>query len=123
MKVHYLTDIFQETNDGSDFLRALIFAFASSEEFLYLEYNIHESDPMYYSHNVELFMSKFKQPWFRPKSIHESLKIEPSFLVEAIVLSKNKDIDSWKFKLSVIESPETIDLKVTEITKGFSGTA
>ncbi|MNC53243.1 hypothetical protein D3C75_1026360 [compost metagenome] len=41
-----------------------------------------------------------------------------SFLIEAIVLSTNKDQDSWKFKLSVIENPETIELQVTENSEG-----
>ncbi|KUP24595.1 hypothetical protein [Paenibacillus sp. DMB5] len=117
MNVHYLSNIIPASEDSSSFLMELVFAFAGRDEFLYLEYNLHESDPQY-SNAIEKFIGKYKHEWFRPKSVQEALEIEWSFLIEALVLTKNKDIDSWKFKLSVVESPETIELMVTENFEG-----
>ncbi|CAM4480258.1 hypothetical protein [Paenibacillus typhae] len=117
MNVHYLSNIIPASEDSSSFLMELVFAFAGRDEFLYLEYNLHESDPQY-SNDIETFSGKYKQEWFRPKSVQEALEIEWSFLIEALVLTKNKDMDSWKFKLSVVESPETIELMVTENIEG-----
>ncbi|MNC31649.1 hypothetical protein D3C75_799770 [compost metagenome] len=89
MKVHYLSDFFQETNEGEHFLLELVFAFADNDEFLYFEYNIDESDSQY-SNTIEKFTGKYKQEWFRPRSVQEALERGCDFLIEALVLAKRK---------------------------------
>lgn len=43
MNVHYLSNIIPESKDSLSFLIELVFAFADNDEFLYFEYNVHES--------------------------------------------------------------------------------
>lgn len=74
-------------------------------------------DPQY-TNTIEKFIGKYKQEWFRPKSVQEAITNGCGFLFEAIVLNKKEEIDSWKFNLSVVESPETIELMVTENIEG-----
>ncbi|MDF9845070.1 MULTISPECIES: hypothetical protein [unclassified Paenibacillus] len=117
MNVHYLCNIIPESKDSLSFLMELIFAFAGKDEFLYFEYNVYESDPGY-SNTIEKFTGKYKQEWFRPESVQDAIKNGCDFLIEAVVLTQKEDMDSWKFKLSVVESPETIELMVTENIEG-----
>lgn len=52
MNVHYLSNIISASEDSSSFLVELVLVFAGRDEFLYLEYNLHESDPQY-SNDIE----------------------------------------------------------------------
>jgi hypothetical protein len=45
--------------------------------------------------------------------------MEVSFLMDCVVLIKNREMDSCKFKLSVIEAPESIELMVTDMVEGY----
>lgn len=45
--------------------------------------------------------------------------MEVSFLMDCVGLTKNREMDSCKFKLSVFEAPESIEVMVTEMVEGY----
>lgn len=116
MSVYYLENVFQDNADNLDFLLDLVFSFPEVDEFLFFQYGYNYSEP--FVEGIETFKDKTDSLWFRPKSKMEARAIHESFVINGVVLTKNKEIDSCKFKLSIIEAPESIELMVVETKQG-----
>ncbi|ULO05236.1 hypothetical protein H1230_19225 [Paenibacillus sp. 19GGS1-52] len=116
MSVYYLGNIFQDNEDDLDFLLDLVFSFPEVGEFLFFEYGYNYPEP--FVEGIETFKDNTNRLWFRPKSKMEARAIHESFVINCVVLTKDKEMDSCKFKLSIVEAPESIELMATEIRQG-----
>ncbi|WP_379143189.1 hypothetical protein [Paenibacillus sp. sgz500992] len=116
MTVYYLENIFQDDGDQLDFLLDLVFSFPQSGEFLYFEHGYYYTEP--FKEGVETFKDHTNSLWYRPRDQNEARKMDMDFVINCVVLTKDKEMDSCKFKLSIVEAPESIELMVTEIRLG-----
>ncbi|WP_019909776.1 hypothetical protein [Paenibacillus sp. HW567] len=117
MPVYYLSNVFQGSSDPLDNLLDLVFSIPECNEFLFFEYG-YSYQGSFSKEGVEIFEDNTNRIWFRPKNKKEEREIDDSFVINCIVLVKDKEMDSCKFKLSIVEAPESIELMVTEFRSG-----
>ncbi|OKP83428.1 hypothetical protein A3844_21535 [Paenibacillus helianthi] len=118
MSVYYLDKVFQGRSNGMDFLLDIIYSFPAGGEYLYFEYGYSYVNEFPYK-NVVNFEDEVHRIWYQPKDKEEAKSIlNFDFLVNAMVLMKDKDIESCKYRLRVVEGLESVELMVTEMREG-----
>lgn len=117
--IFYLDNIFQDHNDGYDLLLDILFNIASNGELLFLEYGYTWLNE-FTSENVFTIVDKRNQRiWYQPLDKEQAKEIlHHDFMVNAIILRTETDIDSWVYKLRVVEDINSIQLKVIESNDG-----
>lgn len=116
MSVYYLENVFQDNEDDLELLLDLVFSFPEVGEFLFFEYGYYYPEP--FVDGIETFKDHTNSLWYRPRDQNEARKMDMDFVINCVVLTKDKEMDSCKFKLSIVEAPESIELMVTEIRLG-----
>ncbi|ULO05238.1 hypothetical protein H1230_19235 [Paenibacillus sp. 19GGS1-52] len=119
MSVYYMDNVLQGRKEGIDFLLDILFSFQDDTAILYFEYGYSYINEFPYDKEVVNFEDTVNRIWYHPKDKEEAkLILNYDFLINCIVLKKDKDINSCKYRLRVVESPESIELMITENEEG-----
>ncbi|KUP24593.1 hypothetical protein [Paenibacillus sp. DMB5] len=118
MPKYYLDNIFTGRSYGMDFLLSVVYGFLEEGDKLYFEYGYSYINSFPYK-NVENFEDSVNRIWYRPKDKEEAKSIiGNNFMINCIVLERDRDMESCKYRLLVVESMESIELMVTEYEEG-----
>ncbi|WP_310832777.1 hypothetical protein [Paenibacillus pedocola] len=101
-----------------DFLLDVLYSFQVGEDKLYFEYGYSYIVEFPYK-NIVNFEDAVRRIWFCPCDKEEAKSLVGfDFLHNCIVLKNDRDMGSCKYRLLVVESPESVELKVAEIEEG-----
>lgn len=119
MSVYYMDNVLQGRKDGLNFLLDILFSFQDDTDILYFEYGYSYVNEFPYEKDVVNFEDAVNRIWYHPKDKKEAkIILNFDFLVNCIILKKDKDINSCKYRLRVVETLESIELMITENEEG-----